>query len=187
MKANKTRYALLGVLSLGPQTGYDIKKFVEATIGHFWSESYGQIYPILRKLVEEGLATVSTRVQDGRPNKKIYNITELGRGQLHQWQAEPTTVSAMRSELLLKLFFGRQIPTTHNVKQVESYRKQLLKLNSYYTHVYEQFNRVDNMNPDDIYWKITLRSGMINSEATTRWCDETLIRLRELETSAPMA
>ncbi|MGH9601902.1 MAG: PadR family transcriptional regulator, partial [Terriglobales bacterium] len=47
---NTTRFALLGLLSLGPQSGYDLKKRMEQSIAHFWSESYGQIYPTLRRL-----------------------------------------------------------------------------------------------------------------------------------------
>ena len=59
MKKSKTRFAVLGILSYGPMSGYDIKKFYEKNVAGFWSESYGQIYPILKRLAEEGLATRS--------------------------------------------------------------------------------------------------------------------------------
>jgi hypothetical protein len=52
-----SRYAVLGMLSMGLKTGYAMKKHVERNLGHFWSESYGQIYPVLRQLVADGLAT----------------------------------------------------------------------------------------------------------------------------------
>jgi DNA-binding PadR family transcriptional regulator len=54
MKKGKTRFAVLGILSYGPMSGYDIKKFYEKNVAGFWSESYGQIYPILKRLAEEG-------------------------------------------------------------------------------------------------------------------------------------
>lgn len=45
MERNQTSYVILGLLSIAPnQTGYDIRKAVEETVGYFWSESYGQIY-----------------------------------------------------------------------------------------------------------------------------------------------
>ena len=50
MKKSKTRFAVLGILSYGPMSGYDIKKFYEQNVAGFWSESYGQIYPILKRL-----------------------------------------------------------------------------------------------------------------------------------------
>ena len=50
MKENKSKYAIMGMLSMGPMSGYDIKKRFEKSLSYFWNESYGQIYPILRKL-----------------------------------------------------------------------------------------------------------------------------------------
>ncbi len=47
---NKSRYALLGVLCMKPGSGYDIKKFCDKTISHFWNENYGHIYPVLKQL-----------------------------------------------------------------------------------------------------------------------------------------
>ena len=55
-KKQKTRSAILGLLSWQPMSGYDIKKLIEMGLRHFWSESYGQIYPTLEQLVKEGFA-----------------------------------------------------------------------------------------------------------------------------------
>lgn len=38
-KEHKSRYAVLGMLSLGPMSGYDIKKVIEESINNFWQES----------------------------------------------------------------------------------------------------------------------------------------------------
>ncbi|PYI52519.1 PadR family transcriptional regulator [Paenibacillus flagellatus] len=62
MRTNKSYYALLGLLAFGPHSGYDVKRRIEQQLSHFWSESYGQIYPNLKKLVEEGLATTNVLV-----------------------------------------------------------------------------------------------------------------------------
>ncbi|MGA9048227.1 MAG: PadR family transcriptional regulator, partial [Dehalococcoidia bacterium] len=45
-KINKTKYAILGLLSLKPASGYDLKKTVDWNIGFFWNENFGHIYPI---------------------------------------------------------------------------------------------------------------------------------------------
>lgn len=73
-KENKSRYALLGVLSVCPGSGYDIKKFMEQSTGYFWSESYGQIYPLLKQLEQEGLATHHTEKQEGKPERYVYAL-----------------------------------------------------------------------------------------------------------------
>ena len=64
-RENKTRFAVLAMLSLGPRSGYDIQQQIQRTLGHFWSESHGQIYPTLRKLLAEGLATARTEPGTG--------------------------------------------------------------------------------------------------------------------------
>ena len=70
-----SRYALLGMLSIRPMSGYDIKKLIEASISNFWTESYGQIYPILKTLVAEKLVTRTTAEtirQTGSPRLRAH-------------------------------------------------------------------------------------------------------------------
>jgi DNA-binding PadR family transcriptional regulator len=56
-RENKTKFAVLGLLAYAPLSGYDIRRIYAQSLGNFWSESYGAIYPILKRLEEEGLAT----------------------------------------------------------------------------------------------------------------------------------
>src|SRR5262245_4630585 len=88
-KENRSRYALLGLLSWGPMSGYDIKKVAEQSIANFWNESYGQIYPMLKRLAAEGLATASGEKQVGKPDRYVYALTEQGRKALQGWLRKP--------------------------------------------------------------------------------------------------
>src|ERR1035441_9620557 len=55
MTRNRTAYVLLGLLSIEPnQSGYDLRKAIESSVGYFWGESYGQIYPTLKRLAAGG-------------------------------------------------------------------------------------------------------------------------------------
>src|SRR5207248_1647711 len=83
----KSRYALLGMLSIRPMSGYDIKKLIEASISNFWSESYGQIYPTLKQLVAEKLVTRTVKKQTGKPDRHVYALTPAGRRRLREWLA----------------------------------------------------------------------------------------------------
>lgn len=69
-RENTTRYAILGMLAHSAFTGYELKQEVAKSVSHFWSESYGQVYPVLRALVRDGLATVSVEHGEGRPDRR---------------------------------------------------------------------------------------------------------------------
>lgn len=104
---NKTRYALLGLLAERPCSGYELKQVVGQRFALFWKESYGQIYPELRRLVTEGLAEAGP---PGTRGKTEYQITASGRQALADWVAAPADDDQVRSELLLKLYFAAWNP-----------------------------------------------------------------------------
>ena len=108
--ARSSHFAILGLLSLEPQSGYDLRKAARETIGHFWSESYGQIYPALRALEAEGLVRPHVRPrakpQEGRSDRQVWEITEQGHEALERWMVVGPRARPPRHELLLKLFFG---------------------------------------------------------------------------------
>ena len=173
-KENKSKYAALGILSMWPGSGYDIKKFMEQSTSNFWSESYGQIYPILKQLVEEGLATSHTEKQEGRPERYVYTLTDKGLEELRRWLTEPIEHTVERNELLLKLLFGRQNSFTDNIEHVKQFRilqEQLL-------HKYEGIAAYLNANCADdadlCYSLITVRYGILRCQALLTWCDETI-------------
>src|SRR5256712_8387183 len=103
-RANTSRYAILGVLSRRPMSGYDVKKLIERSIAHFWSESYGQIYPILNRLAAEGLAERRRERQRGKPDRHVYSLTSKGRAELLRWLALPARPQPLPSEVLLERF-----------------------------------------------------------------------------------
>ena len=109
-RRRSTPYAILGLLSVEPMSGYDIRKAAAESVGHFWSESFGQIYPALRELTRAGLVRRRTERQAG-PDRHVHEITARGRATLARWLLEPPRVTPVRSELLLKLFFGGRAST----------------------------------------------------------------------------
>jgi PadR family transcriptional regulator, regulatory protein AphA len=84
------KHALLGFLSFGPATGYELKHAFENSIQHFWSADLSQIYRTLESLREEGLVTMRIEHQESKPPKHIYSLTESGRAELLRWLHEPT-------------------------------------------------------------------------------------------------
>lgn len=104
------KYAILGLLQYSDMHGYRIKAHIEKNFGHMWSINFGQIYPSLKQLQEEGLVDmlVIAPSENGGPQKKLYSITPKGVKELTKWLTEPTGKSILiRDPFLLKFaFFG---------------------------------------------------------------------------------
>jgi PadR family transcriptional regulator, regulatory protein AphA len=173
-KENKSKYALLGLLSICPGSGYDIKKFMEQSTSNFWNESYGQIYPILKQLVAAGLATSHTEKQEGKPERYVYTLTDKGLEELRHWLTEPIEHMVERNELLLKLFFGRQNTIAGNIEHVQQFRTLQEQLLRKYQGIEEFLKANCADNPDLCYSLITVRYGILRCQSLLTWCDETI-------------
>ncbi len=73
MRRGEIRTVLLHVLYERPGHGYDIIHRLEDKSGGAWRPSAGSVYPTLKRLEDEGLAT-STEAN----GRKVYRITEFG-------------------------------------------------------------------------------------------------------------
>ena len=183
-RSRSTPFAILGMLSFYPMSGYDIRKEAASSIGYFWNESYGQIYPALRELKAQGLIRLRAGQRGGNRERHVYEITDRGKEALRLWRTEPPRSQPVRSELLLKLFFGdresvpkeaewieqRLAEESHELREFRRLRRQLLK---------EQRDH-----PSLPFWLITLSCGEHHSRAMVRWCRETLTALRSMESGA---
>lgn len=103
------RHAILGILEFKPVHGYELKRVLEQGIANFWPVKLPAIYPSLRRLEEEGL--VAHRMQatlEGRPDRKVYTLTEAGRAELARWRRlPPEGLPQVKSPLFLKLLFAK--------------------------------------------------------------------------------
>lgn len=96
----------LGMLTDGEASGYDMKKCFESSFGHFFPAGYGSIYPALATLARNGLVEFEQVLQDGKPDRKVYNITEKGREALMEGLANANPAHKLRSEFLATLWFA---------------------------------------------------------------------------------
>lgn len=177
-RENKSKYAILGLLGLSPMSGYDIKKKIERSTSNFWNESYGQIYPILKKLVAQGLATQVVEEQLGKPDRHVYKLTEEGQQELQSWLIEPAEPQVERIEILLKLFFGQQVAVADNIRHVEQFRELQEKLLQKYEAIEQEMQGKGTDNPNFPYWLMTASYKLHVTKALINWCDETLAKLR---------
>jgi PadR family transcriptional regulator AphA len=176
---NRTRQALLGFLSWGPQTGYGLRKVIDGSVSNFWTESYGRIYPMLKELEEEGLATSVEAETAGGRTTKTYAITDGGRAELANWlHLEPTSPNR-RNELLLKLFFAARGEGVRPDRRVESFRASKLAEMERYAETRAGLESAENPPADMAYWLMTLRYGELETQAHLVWADEVLALMRD--------
>lgn len=175
-RRSKSKYAVLGILTIEPSSGYDLKKFTENNLSHFWSESYGNLYTLLKRLLEQGLVTKRTHGQEGKPDRIVYSITEKGREEFEQWLGQPFEPESIRSELLLKLFFGHHLPRERVVAHLIAYRRQQQALDSALAGV-ERLLDERSDDPSFPFWLMTLRRGRLVCQARLLWVDESLALL----------
>ncbi|MEP6909772.1 MAG: PadR family transcriptional regulator [Actinomycetota bacterium] len=101
-----TARVILGMLKLGVGTGYDVKKVIDTSTRFFWTASYGQIYPELKRLHKVGLVSAK-QVPRGRVKRTVYSLTPKGEKALREWLTDSENVLfELRDEGLLRLFFG---------------------------------------------------------------------------------
>ena len=174
MRENRSQYAILGALTLKPMSGYDLKQFADGSVRHFWAESFGQIYPMLRRLEADGLVKRKPGVRANRRERIVYAITDAGREALARWVMEPARDEVGRVEVLLKLFFARNGPPGTALRLLEAFRAEHMGRLERYAAVERRLRLEHNTSPDLPYWLATLSYGRHVSESLVAWCDESL-------------
>lgn len=196
----KTRFAILGLLSWKPMSGYDIKKLVDVGLSHFWNENYGQIYPTLESLVDDRLASKREKTSVGKRKRFVYSITRKGERAFKAWLREPTVMPIVRNELQLKFFLSCNLPTSESVRLVQEYQADQRTMLEQYQESAAVLRRSIESGScpeelDDILqvtssasaerseqckvFYLTLRHGILSMKARLAWCDEVLRSLEE--------
>jgi DNA-binding PadR family transcriptional regulator len=166
-----TTFAILGLLTFGEMSGYDLSKLVNRSVGFFWSPAKSQIYAELRRLVALGFATEREVAQRDRPDKRLYRITERGTDALRDWlERSEDEPESYKSPFLVKVFFGHLMDRETFVRRMRGYRAQ----------VEEQLATLRSVDrriagdPKAAFQYFVLRAGLQHVRATIRWIDEVL-------------
>jgi PadR family transcriptional regulator AphA len=176
-----TPNALLGLLSLRPMSGYDIRQVISESIGYFWSESYGQIYPGLKRLAAAGLVSKKTERKKGGPDRNVYTLTAKGRQRLREWLKQPVADTVPRNELLLKLFFGAHVPPQISREHVQAYLESRQKELQVYDAIAKGLRKKGVPDSQLPFCLMTLNMGRHSCAAMVKWSKETLAELDEME------
>lgn len=173
-KENKTTYIILGLLQHENLSGYDIKKKIDLMISHFWEAGYGQIYPTLKQLEENGEIKKTVVENYKGPERIIYSITESGKNKLIEWLKIPEVNDSVRYEILLKLFFGNAISIEENINKINMFKTE----HENNLETINQFKMVLQTlipeNKDYLYYYLTVLFGEKIYKAYLDWSKEAL-------------
>lgn len=179
---------ILTLLSRQDASGYDITKEFSRVVGLVWTASHQQVYRELSRLAEQGMVTSQLIPQEGKPDRKVYSITDSGRQCLQNWLSTSVEERPQRDELLVRMLACSHYPIAP-VRQSLTQQTHLHneRLEKYQLLANEQFADPDSLNLEDKLTYLTLRRGMLQEQAWLMWAEEAQNLLAELELNATRA
>ncbi|MCG3729582.1 PadR family transcriptional regulator [Vibrio cincinnatiensis] len=168
-------HVILTVLSTRDATGYDITKEFSASIGYFWKASHQQVYRELNKMGQQGLVTCVLEPQEGKPDRKVYSITEAGRAALGEWFDQPTAHPTVRDEFSAKLMACSVQSATPYLTQLRELVEESRKLVAHYQEIEAAYYaNPTEMDKQQRLERLTLRRNLLTRQAWIRWAEEVI-------------
>lgn len=170
-----TTYVVLGMLGWRPMSGYEIKSIVDHSTRLFWAASYGQIYPELRRLSEQGLIEGRAEPHGGR-RRNVYRLSPAGRRELKAWLHTDPEVFELRDEGLLKLFFAAadESSAVGTLRAKQAQHQDMLS----------RLREMQSQGGPAGYAALVLRHGIEFNEWQIEWCERVARELEAAEKSA---
>ncbi|MEI6289688.1 MAG: PadR family transcriptional regulator [Chloroflexota bacterium] len=182
-------HAILSFIELEPMSGYDLKKFFDVSVTHFWSAAQSHIYKSLDGLEMKGWAESQIIQQIGKPNRKMYQITAAGKVELHRWLITPLPLEPVRKSTLIQIFFSHN-NSNEEISNLITTRMNLIReqINTLKTiaqaAINENASRVGVERARQL-WQITLDYGIDYYEFELTWHEKTLKTIRSLPPLGP--
>jgi DNA-binding PadR family transcriptional regulator len=171
------RHAALGLLTLGPASGYDLLQTFNGSLANVWPATQSQLYGELAKLADAGLVTVT---EEGARRRKEYTLTEDGLAELKHWLVDVEPNLTRRSDMLLRVFFLNVI----DLEQAEEYLRGR-ELDAIEHHAALRATQ-DEIAPETadlaVYGRIALEWGLRFTEMQREWAvwaQEELAKVRK--------
>src|ERR687888_1058002 len=180
-----TEACVLGLLVAREQSGYDLNRSAQQSVGLIYAPAKSRIYAVLPRLLKRGLVTCREVPQRKRPDKTVYRVTPAGRRALRDWLND-TSQPLSRPVLLLKVFFGSDA-------EPDALAEQLMRRRGEISSELETLREIERRNEetqDDelmVFPNLTLDWGLAIDPIELEWIDRTLERIAVLRrrTGAP--
>jgi len=118
-------YAILGMLSFKPLTGYDLKKIMQDSSFMYWSGNNNQIYKTLLELENGNLVKSEVYHQSGSPSKKVYTITDMGLAELKKWTQSIPEAFEIKNSFLIQLAWSDLLSNEELEQLLNQYEQEI--------------------------------------------------------------
>lgn len=175
-RLSTTSYAVLGLLSISPMSGYDLYQAASRSIAHFWPISKTQVYAELARLEPAGLIQGTDVPQERLPDKRVFHLTPTGEDALDDWLDDPASDRLqMRIPFLLKAMLGhRRAPGVTAALLDEVHEGAADEARQF-----AAFDDLLSSGPDTNYARIAVLFGRKMSQAVAEWAEESKALLPE--------
>jgi DNA-binding PadR family transcriptional regulator len=171
-------HAILVALAERASTGYDLARRFAKSIGQFWTATHQQVYKVLARMEADGWVASTHVAQDGRPDKKVYDLTATGRDELASWIARPAAPEATRSELAVKIrgaSYGDPRAVADEVRRHRALHAE--RLESYLDNEKREFPDPSRLRGQRLHQWLVLRGGITLERGLVDWYDDVLAAL----------
>lgn len=182
------KHGLLGLLSYGSMTGYELDKAFKASLSFFWQAKTSQIYRELDAMEQNCWLTSKRVIQSEKPNKRVYTITEGGKAEYAKWLSLPEAdiADAMRvkSAFLMRVFFAGDMSTEQSLEMLRTYRQKCLESSTELHAAYDAISQYGAIVGDDSkteYWEISVLYGEAFFNAGLSWANKAIDILEKRE------
>ena len=175
------KHGILGLLNYGDMTGYEIKEVFACSLNYFWTAQTSQIYRELQTIEKKGWAQSTQIEQQGKPDKKVFHITDEGKNELLHWLAFGDSGFSMRTPLLMKIFFMGELKKEESILFFENFRNEMgrylegLQMADGYI---EMFATLIPEKEKALYWEMTLDFGRRNMKMYIEWADACIEKIK---------
>lgn len=166
-------------------SGYELARRFDRSIGFFWAATHQQIYRTLRAMEGDGWVHVTPVAQQGRPDKKVYTVSDDGRAELARWIAEPlsgrgSSVADNRTRDLAVKVRGAEYGDVEILRaQVAALRIERAELlDTYRGFEKRQFPDPSALTGSALHQYLVLRGGVRAEESAIEWLDEVAAALK---------
>lgn len=178
-------HGILGFLSYGSMTGYDLAKSFNSSVKFFWYAQTSQIYLELGKLEQKGFVTCEVIVQTEKPSKKLYSITESGKDEFFRWlSGENNEFSkGTKNAFLMKLFFSGCRPPEQCISMLRAFsidcQKCLSEMDTIPDSI-EQYGKFVDPHTK-IYWELAADYGYSYIRMCMDWAGRCIKKLEDIK------
>ncbi|MGE5594776.1 MAG: PadR family transcriptional regulator [Hyphomicrobiales bacterium] len=162
------RFAILGLLSQQELSGYELTKHFGQSVGYFWHARSQQIYPELARLEQEGLVRSRLVAQTGRPDKRLYRVTEQGRAELQAWIVSPSPLTLVKDEFLVKVWGYGLVERAAAIQSLDEH----CRMHEERLATYHAILRGSPPLGTQVGAYLTLLAGIRVEQALVGWCAE---------------